>query len=125
MYKALIIDDIPSNVTLLTSFLRLYGVQSIEAYTGKEGFDLACQHQPDIILIDLLMPKISWDGYQTIQQLRDDQRTNHIPIIVITAVGDEAAAFDAGCDDLLSRPFQTGALLEILQRHVDKPLIKT
>lgn len=118
MSTILIIDDDPKNIDLMKSYLHLYHIDTLEAYTGKEGVELAKVHQPDLIFTDLRMPLESWDGYETIVRLKTNIKTRHIPIVVITAAGDLPKAKQAGCDDILMRPFRTNQLKNILKHYL-------
>jgi class 3 adenylate cyclase/CheY-like chemotaxis protein len=102
----LLIDDSQENRSLLTSQLMLEGYQTIEAASGHEGIALARAHDPDIILLDVMMPGI--DGFEVCQQLKNDPITHRIPIIMITASQETKVRLKgkkAGVDDFLSRPY--------------------
>ncbi len=114
MPTALIIDDLPANINLLKAYLSLFGIQSISASTGEDGFALAKKHQPDVIFMDLLMPEKTWNGYKTCQELKADPQTDHISIVAISAIGDKQRAYDVGCDAFCRRPFQKQNLSQVL-----------
>lgn len=114
MTKALIIDDIPENIEMLAAFLEIFGIDSVGATSGQEGFKLAQSYQPDVIFSDLIMPDHTWNGYQTIENLRQHPRTTYMPIVAITASGEEDRAYEAGCDFFLTRPFQQAGLKYLL-----------
>ncbi|MGB1287882.1 MAG: response regulator [Aggregatilineales bacterium] len=118
MYTTVVIDDVPANIYLLQCFLKLYGINAIGANTGQDGFTLTKQHQPALVLVDLRMPEPTWNGYQVIEALRAEPGTAHIPIVAVTASGDETAAREAGCNDVLFRPFQTGQLKKIISQYL-------
>lgn len=89
-------------VTRLSLSVRGYKV--LEASSGREAISLARQVQPDLILLDVLMPGL--DGYEACRQIKTNPATSHIPIIVLTAVGDPAAhhkAQQAGADDCVAK----------------------
>jgi CheY-like chemotaxis protein len=79
----LVIDDEPAVVEMLTGTLRPRGYAVIEAFGGRQGIDLAREHTPDVIVLDLMMPEVT--GFDVVQQLRTDPKTEHIPILVFTA----------------------------------------
>lgn len=118
MLVALIIDDDPPNIDLIRAYLNVYQVDCIWSTTGQDGYSLALEHQPDVIFTDLLMPTDTWDGYKTIEHLKSDNRTEHIPVIVISAAGDEQRAYNVGCDAFLNRPFKNNILKQTMQQFV-------
>lgn len=118
MCTVLIIDDNPQNADLLDSYMRLYDIKTVVAYTGQEGFEFAKNIQPNLIFTDLRMPLETWDGYKTISMLKSSPATQHIPIIAVTASGDLLQAKDAGCDNVLLRPFRTSQLKDILDQYI-------
>jgi putative two-component system response regulator len=100
----LVVDDFKTNVEYLRDFLEAeYRV--LAAYSGQEAIDLCLAEKPDIILLDIMMPGM--DGYETCRRLKADARTKAIPVVFVTALGeekDEAAAFEAGGADFLTKP---------------------
>lgn len=116
---ALIVDDCPANIVLLKHYLALQQIECISATTGIDGFALAQQLQPDIILTDLLMPVPTWDGYETIRHLKAHPRTAYIPVIAVTAAGNEEESYSAGCDGYLHRPFDINQLRDVLNTHLN------
>ena len=118
MITALVIDDLNTNLILLERFLQMEKIRAICVESGEEGYSVAREQQPDIILTDLIMPRATWDGYQTVEQLKADPGTKHIPILAITAIGDEQRARAAGCDEIMYRPFH----LKTLQKRLHELL---
>jgi len=103
--RVLIADDNQQNRELLEAYLVDQGHEILMAADGRETLDLAIQHQPDLVLLDIMMPKLS--GYEVCQRLRQDERTKDIPVLVITALkemGDIEKAVAAGADDFLTKP---------------------
>jgi len=103
--KILIIDDTLENRVLLVAQLRLEGYQLLEAASGIEGIELAHVHKPELILLDVMMPGI--DGFETCRRLKQDEATQFIPVIMITALRDRhyrIKGIEAGADEFLSRP---------------------
>lgn len=100
----LIVDDFKTNVEYLRDFLELeYRV--LGAYSGEEALAVAQTEKPDIILLDVMMPGM--DGYEVCRRIKADARTKAIPVVFVTALGDErdeAAAFEAGGSDFLTKP---------------------
>ena len=110
--KILVVDDYPTNVKLLRRNLEAAGYETVAAYDGEEALEKVAAEKPDLILLDILMPKI--DGFAVCRRLRADEATAVVPIIMITALRDTAdriRGLEAGADDFLSKPFDRGELL--------------
>lgn len=104
--KVLIVDDNPTNVELLLAQLRSYPYQLITASDGEAALRKVEEDPPDLILLDLMMPKLS--GYEVCQRIKSDKKTQLIPVIVITALKeleDKLKAIEMGADDFLMKPF--------------------
>ncbi len=104
--KVLIVDDNPTNVELLLAQLRSYPYQLITASDGEAALRKVEEDPPDLILLDLMMPKLS--GYEVCQRIKSDKKTQFIPVIVITALKeleDKLKAIEMGADDFLMKPF--------------------
>lgn len=114
----LIIEDNPDVVQYLKSCLnKIYQLET--AYDGQQGIDKALAIMPDIIISDVMMPKK--DGYEVCETLKTDQRTSHIPIILLTAkatIDDKLAGLRHGADQYLAKPFQKEELLLHLQNLI-------
>jgi DNA-binding response OmpR family regulator len=88
----------------------------VEAGTGAEALDQVDRHAPDVVVLDLNLPGM--DGYSILSELRSRPATRHIPVIVLTAKGDEdneVRVFDLGADDFLTKPFRAKALSKRLE----------
>ncbi len=110
--KVLIVDDYPANVKLLERNLRSAGYDTVAAYDGEEALEKVEAEHPDLVLLDIMLPKI--DGYEVCHRLRADETTGVIPIIMITALKeteDRIRGLEAGADDFISKPFDRGELL--------------
>jgi len=118
MTFAVIIDDEPVNIELLSAYLDKYNIEHIGSLSGRKGFTLVKQRQPDFVVLDLLMPGHSWDGYKTINELRSDEETKHIPIICVSAAGDKDIALRMGCDAFLRRPFSPDSLIRVIRQFI-------
>lgn len=86
--RILIIEDDPSLQKILQEFLGADGFGTIEAMDGEKGADLARSEKPDIILLDIILPKK--DGYEVLKELKENQETKNIPIILLTNLGSPA-----------------------------------
>ncbi|MFQ5400175.1 MAG: response regulator [Anaerolineae bacterium] len=108
----LIVDDTAENRLLLSSQLRMEGYEILQAKGGLEGIELAQTHNPDIILLDVMMPDIN--GFEVCQRLKKDPDTHLIPVIMVTALRDvqyRIQGIEAGADEFLSRPHVREELL--------------
>ena len=103
--KILIADDNHQNCELLDAYLLDEGYKTFMAYDGKETLDKVAEIEPDLILLDIMMPKLS--GYEVCTQLKRNEETKDIPILIVTALnemGDIEKSVQAGCDDFLTKP---------------------
>jgi len=124
--KILIVEDNPLNMKLLEMVLRAKTYTLLKATDGKEALDMAMREQPDLIIMDIQLPKMS--GLEVTRKLRETPAFSHTPIIAITAYamkGDEERVIESGCDAYLSKPINTRELPEMIaemlsQRQKDK-----
>jgi two-component system cell cycle response regulator DivK len=118
--RILHIEDNPSNRKAVRHILRQTDYELSEALDGEEGVRSALESPPDLILLDIQLPKLS--GYDVAQRLRADERTRHVPIIAITSYalsGDEQRTREAGCDDYIAKPYRPRVLLEHIRRFLN------
>lgn len=104
--KIIIVDDNPTNVELISVQLRPYNYDIRKAYEGEEVLKLVKEDPPDLILLDLMMPRMS--GYEVCKILKNDPATRLIPIIIVTALcelDDKLKALELGADDFLMKPY--------------------
>jgi len=109
--KILIVEDNQDNRELVAKVLKLTGYHVIEAVDGQEAIEKARAENPDLILMDLFIPKI--DGYEVTKRLKDDKDLKHIPVIALTAQamkGDMEIALAAGCDGYMPKPIDVREL---------------
>ena len=112
--KILVVDDVAVNVQLLTTYLTSVGYDVCTARDGQEALDKVSETQPDLILLDVMMPKLN--GFEVCERLKSDPMTKIIPVIMVTALNeieDKIKATEAGADDFVSKPFNK---LELLTR---------
>ena len=116
--KILIIDDEKDVLTMLYYTLRVTGCTIITAETGEEGLEKAKNEEPDIIILDLILPDIS--GVEVGQRIRKIPYLVSVPIILMTAsVEDvEQKAREAGVDHFLTKPFESNELLEEVKKYL-------
>ena len=107
----LAVDDQPQNLRLLDAVLSPRGYRVVTAGSGEEAVEALRQSIPDLVLLDIVMPGI--DGYEVCRTIRDNPVTAFLPVVMITASGDQEklSAIEAGADDFVSKPFHQGELL--------------
>jgi len=111
-YKILVVDDSALNRKLVTTILRAKDFDVLEAEDGEQAYDLVVSEQPDLVLMDIQLPKE--DGYSVTRRLRENPSTRSQKIIALTAhamAQEEQRAHEAGCDGYLSKPIDTRALV--------------
>ena len=107
----LAVDDLPANVRLLDAVLSPRGYRVLGAGSGPEALALAAERRPDLVLLDIVMPEM--DGYEVCRRLRQDPATAFLPVVMITASGDQERilAIEAGADDFVAKPFDQAELM--------------
>lgn len=112
MNKILVVDDDIAINELIKVNLELNGYSVLQAYDGLEGFAIAKQEQPALIILDIMMPDI--DGYTVAQRVRMNNELADVPILMLTALSqlkDKVKGFDIGVDDYLVKPFEMDELI--------------
>jgi two-component system alkaline phosphatase synthesis response regulator PhoP len=112
--RILIVDDNQQNCELLDAYLADEGYQIEMVYDGQQTLDAVARQQPDLILLDIMMPRLS--GYEVCHRLKSAAETRTIPILMITALAemsDIEKGIDAGADDFLTKPINK---LELITR---------
>ncbi len=110
--RILIVDDVPANTRLLEAKLAAEYYQISSARDGFEALKAARDWQPDLILLDVMMPGM--DGYECCRRLKDDAATLHIPVVMVTALGEPGErlrGLEAGADDFLTKPVEYDTLM--------------
>ena len=108
----LIVDDNAQNVELLQAFLESLPVKLVTASDGLEALAKVAEHKPDLILLDIMMPKMS--GFQVCKRIKGDPKTRDIQVLMVTALnelGDIEQATECGTDDFVSKPVNKFELL--------------
>jgi two-component system cell cycle response regulator len=108
----LAVDDQLQNIELLEACLAPHGYEIIKASSGEEALEKIVHNKIDLILLDIMMPKMS--GLEVLERLRADENTKTIPVVMVTALKeteDKVKALEAGCDDFISKPFDKVELL--------------
>ena len=116
--RILIVEDNEKNMKLFRDVLAAMGYRTLEATTGVDAVDLASEHTPDLVLMDIQLPDL--DGVQALQRLRAEARTASIPIVALTAQamhGDRERFLAAGFDGYMSKPVNVHDLIEMVREH--------
>ena len=117
--RILIVEDQEDNRTILRDALSTVGYELIEALNGEDGVKLAQNERPDLILMDIQLPKMN--GYEATQQIKSIAELKTIPIIAVTSYalsGDEAKARAAGCDGYIAKPYSPRELLAMVRKYL-------
>jgi chemosensory pili system protein ChpA (sensor histidine kinase/response regulator) len=122
---ALVVDDSITVRRVTERFLQRHGMRAMTAKDGLDAISVLQDHKPDIILLDIEMPRM--DGYEFASHIRNDDRFADVPIIMVTSrVGDKhrARAIELGVNDYLGKPYQDSQLLEAIQRQLEEKGIR-
>lgn len=109
MARILVVDDSPDVRLALATILEDAGHEIVEAEDGDQVFDLAISEKPDLVLLDVMMPRVN--GFDALATLKADTRTNPIPVIMVTAKGrpeDMAMARSLGAVEYITKPWADG-----------------
>jgi two-component system cell cycle response regulator DivK len=119
MRRVLVVEDNSDNMTLISDVLHSLGYQVLAAKDGEEGIKSARSEKPDLILMDLSLPRV--DGWTATRAIKNDPGLAETPIIALTAhamVGDRERALEAGCNDYVSKPINMRDLTTKLRRYL-------
>jgi two-component system cell cycle response regulator DivK len=114
----LIVEDNELNMKLFNDLLEAHGYQTVQTRNGVEAVELARQHHPDLILMDIQLPEVS--GLQVTQWIKDDESLRDIPVVAVTAFamkGDEEKIRQGGCEAYLSKPISVVKFLETVRNY--------
>ena len=117
MAKILVVEDDFTIADNLQALLRVKGYQTLFAADGQAGVELARKEQPDIVLLDILLPKLG--GFDVCRILKSDAKTKGIKIVMLTGLGrmgDVETAFSAGANDYLIKPYDNERLLKKIEK---------
>ena len=124
--KILVVEDDRDIVEMVEYNLKQEGYETIHAYNGEKGIDLAGDEKPDLIILDLMLPAI--DGFEVCKTLKQQQSTSRIPIIILSAKSretDKVVGLELGADDYITKPFSPRELIAriraVLRRHKEQP----
>jgi DNA-binding response OmpR family regulator len=120
--KVLIVDDEPGIIVALQFLMEQNGYATVVAFSGEEAMEAVARHLPDLILLDIMLPVV--DGFEVCQRVRENPDWNHIRIVLVTALGNEAnvtKGLDLGADAYITKPFANADLVaqvkELLECH--------
>ncbi|MFN2615008.1 MAG: response regulator transcription factor [Actinomycetota bacterium] len=121
MRTVLVVDDQPDIRLMCRVNLALEGYDVIEATDGETGLRAISEHKPDLVLLDVMMPRL--DGWDVLRSLKADPGTADIPVVVLTARvqrEDEIKGWQLGASDYLAKPFNPSTLCEVVRRAVTR-----
>ncbi len=119
----LVVEDHDLNRKLFHDVLEAHGYNVLQAKDGMEGWRIAREHRPDLIVMDIQLPEVS--GLEVAKWLKDDETLKSIPVIAITAfamAGDEEKILEGGCDAYIVKPISVSNFLQTVER-LAKPLV--
>ncbi|MFK5979108.1 MAG: response regulator [Rhizobiaceae bacterium] len=115
----MIVEDNELNMKLFNDLLEANGYITIKTRNGLEALDLARDHKPDLILMDIQLPEVS--GLEVTKWLKEDDELRHIPVIAVTAFamkGDEERIRSGGCEAYISKPISVGSFVETIKSYI-------
>ncbi len=110
--QILVVDDNKITTKLMRRYLEANGFEAREAYDGIDCLEKVEEAMPDAVVLDVMMPRM--DGYETVKRLKENEKTKHIPVVIVTALNDVAnqlKSIEAGSDDFLSKPIEEKLLI--------------
>ena len=117
--SVLIVEDNELNMKLFHDMLDAHGYRTIQTHSGLEALDLAREHRPSLILMDIQLPEVS--GLEVTKWLKDDEELRDIPVIAVTAFamkGDEERIRQGGCEAYLSKPISVVGFIETVRQFI-------
>jgi two-component system cell cycle response regulator DivK len=115
----LVVEDNELNMKLFHDLLEAHGIRTVETRNGNEVLNLAREHKPDLILMDIQLPEVS--GLDVTRWLKADETLKTIPVIAVTAFamkGDEQKIREGGCEDYISKPISVTHFMEVIGRYL-------
>ena len=119
--RILVVDDEVDLVETVRFSLELEGYDVLVAYNGEEALNQARKENPDLILLDLMLPKL--DGYKVCRLLKFDERYKHIPVLMLTAKTqekDKATGMETGANEYITKPFEMDELMKKVKGYLNK-----
>ena len=118
--RVLIVEDNEKNMKLFRDVLSAKGYRTLEATSGAQAIELALEHVPDLVLMDIRLPDV--DGVQALGRLRSEERTTSIPVVAVTAQamrGDRERFLAAGFDGYVPKPVDIAELAATVREHCE------
>jgi two-component system, cell cycle response regulator DivK len=119
--QILVVEDNERNMRLFCDVLQASGYRTVEATTGESAVELALEHVPDLVLMDIQLPDI--DGVEALDRLRADERSASLPVLALTAQameGDRERFLAAGFDGYLSKPVDIAEFVATVKRYCEE-----
>jgi len=117
--KVLLVDDSPTALFMERLMLQRESYQIVTACDGQDAVEKAGKEQPDIIVMDVMMPRMT--GFEACREIKLRPETRHIPVVLVTTRGEGAnvqAGFEAGCNDYVTKPVDAQELLTKVRNHL-------
>ena len=118
--KVLIVEDNELNMKLFHDLLEAHGYETLQTREGLKALDLAREHKPDLILMDIQLPEVS--GLEVTKWIKDDEELSSIPVVAVTAFamkGDEERIRKGGCEAYLSKPITVMSFIDTVRKFLD------
>ncbi|HYK02561.1 MAG TPA: response regulator [Thermoanaerobaculia bacterium] len=118
--KILLVDDSATTLMMEQMVLRGQPYQIVTARNGREAVAAAAAEKPDLILLDVVMPEMN--GFEACRQIREQEATKYVPIIMVTTKGEEQnveTGFESGCSDYITKPINGAELLTKVRGYLD------
>ena len=117
--KVLVVDDSPTAMFMVTMILKREPYEVVKAHDGQEAVEVAVLERPDLILMDVVMPRKT--GFEACRELKQREDTKSIPVILVTTRGEGEnveAGFESGCNDYVTKPINAQELLAKVRDHI-------
>ena len=105
---------------LFHDLLEAHDIDTVQTREGKRAYEMALEHKPDLIIMDIQLPEIS--GLDITKQLKQDETLKSIPVVAVTAFamkGDEQKIREGGCEDYISKPISVSRFIEVVKKYLD------
>lgn len=116
----LIVEDNELNMKLFHDLLEAQGYETLQTKDGREALQLAREHHPDLVLMDIQLPEVS--GLEVTKWIKEDEKLREIPVIAVTAFamkGDEEKIRQGGCEAYIAKPISVSEFLDTVQKFID------
>jgi DNA-binding response OmpR family regulator len=118
--KILVVDDSKTALFMVTTILKKTPYDVVTAHDGQQAVEVALAEQPDLVLMDVVMPRKT--GFEACRELKQREDTKHIPVILVTTRGEEEnveSGFESGCNDYVTKPVNAQELLAKVRDHIE------